>query len=982
MRIVPLIGAIAMVAGTTSAVAQHANPSVHALVRGIMDDSHVRELEVRKLDVNVRFRGAIAETVMEMRVFATTGEPVEGRIHVDLPAGAIVTGYALDINGAMIDASLVDAPKAKAAYEQQLRKQVDPGLAEVDATGGFNTRVSPVDNKHGRTIRLQFVTPVGGEFRLPLQSPGANTDWSVRVTSDAGTELEARLGQRPLGPQGLTGTGKLDGLLSVAVRDMPSALPSRHPSGDLFWQASGALPQSSAARGGTIRVLWDRSRSRRDHDHEAEIRRVGEAIEALAPRRIEWLAFSSGTPERATLASAAELSAKAKGVRYAGATDFRTLGGMGSADTCLLVSDGRSTFGTVPSKPLPCRVFAIVGDRSADRAALGLLTSATGGQLVETGGEAVNWHAPAVEGVLDATGNTLSFVTLPAPAGHWSIAFRAPASGPVRVRVAGTSVERRPSAAAAAATFSGEGTLVAAAELARLGETADRKQFVDMSRRYSIASQSLSFIVLETPEDYVRSDIAPPANYPKRAIWSELRKEADEDAEAAKASRFDALLRQWQEQVAWWERKFDINARPPSPPGRKAGAMPPGAVPAPMVTSPVVNSPAPPPPPRPPAAERDGDDSAEIVVSGVRGALSEVRPVRRRANSVVDSITANEVGSFPDGNVAEGMQRVPGVQVDRAEDVQVSVAAWRPDRDYLDAFDADPASFDRLFAEWDRKGGDVPSFYLDTADWLMRHEQRQLAIQTALSALDLPTANLVTVGMVAARLERYGALDDAVALRERQMQLDPDRPQPARAFALALAKRAALGGATARADYERAVRLLVRIALEPIDDRWAGIDLISLVEANALLPRLRALGGNVDLDRRLTRNLDSDVRVVIDWSNDDADIDLWVDEPNGERAIYSNNRTLIGGHLSNDMTDGYGPEEYFLRRAAPGRYVVRANVFAPDQLDPNGPSRVTAHLFRDWGRPGQREESIDVELKRGQSGEVRIGTLSVAEPAR
>jgi hypothetical protein len=239
----------------------------------------------------------------------------------------------------------------------------------------------------------------------------------------------------------------------------------------------------------------------------------------------------------------------------------------------------------------------------------------------------------------------------------------------------------------------------------------------------------------------------------------------------------------------------------------------------------------------------------------------------------------------------------------------------------------------------------------------------------------------VTLGMVAARLERYGAIDEAIALRERHALLDREHPQPSRLLALALAKRAERGGPMARADLERAIGLLNDIAVNPLDSRWEGIDLISLVEANALLVRLNALGGTFPLDPRLTKNLDSDVRVVLDWSNDAADIDLWVDEPNTERAIYSHPRTLIGGHLSNDMTSGFGPEEYFLHRAAGGRYTVRANVFSPDRLDPNGMSRVTAHLFRDWGRPTQREESIDLDLQRGQRGEVRIGTLKVEQKA-
>lgn len=123
-----------------------------------------------------------------------------------------------------------------------------------------------------------------------------------------------------------------------------------------------------------------------------------------------------------------------------------------------------------------------------------------------------------------------------------------------------------------------------------------------------------------------------------------------------------------------------------------------------------------------------------------------------------------------------------------------------------------------------------------------------------------------------------------------------------------------------------------------------------------------------------------DVRVVIDWSNDAADIDLWVDEPSGERVIYSNPRSHIGGHLSNDMTASLRPEDYFIRRAAPGAYVAKANVFAPDRLDPNGPARVTAHLYRDWGRPMQREQLIDFDVSRGKDGQLTMGTLKVDEP--
>ena len=117
---------------------------------------------------------------------------------------------------------------------------------------------------------------------------------------------------------------------------------------------------------------------------------------------------------------------------------------------------------------------------------------------------------------------------------------------------------------------------------------------------------------------------------------------------------------------------------------------------------------------------------------------------------------------------------------------------------------------------------------------------------------------------------------------------------------------------------------------------------------------------------------------IFHLSFDGPNIDLWVDEPSGERAIYNNPRTHFGGHLSKDMTNGYGPEEYFLRRGAPGTYVVQANVFRSDPINPNGASRMTAHIIRDFGRRTEHDEVVDIELVPGQNQRERlIGKVTV-----
>ena len=55
----------------------------------------------------------------------------------------------------------------------------------------------------------------------------------------------------------------------------------------------------------------------------------------------------------------------------------------------------------------------------------------------------------------------------------------------------------------------------------------------------------------------------------------------------------------------------------------------------------------------------------EIVVTGVRANLQSAQEIKRNADTVVDSISANDIGSLPDRSVLEAMQRVPGVSIER-----------------------------------------------------------------------------------------------------------------------------------------------------------------------------------------------------------------------------------------------------------------------------------------------------------------------------
>ncbi len=178
-----------------------------------------------------------------------------------------------------------------------------------------------------------------------------------------------------------------------------------------------------------------------------------------------------------------------------------------------------------------------------------------------------------------------------------------------------------------------------------------------------------------------------------------------------------------------------------------------------------------------------------------------------------------------------------------------------------------------------------------------------------------------------------------------------------------------------RADYVRAIDLLAQVVMGQWDARFPEIEVIALEEVNRIIPRAKAAGVSaVPLDPRLIKLLDVDVRIVMTWHADNTDIDLWVTEPSGEKAMYNHNRTTIGGLVSRDFTQGYGPEEYMVRRAVHGMYKIDANYFGSRATQLLGPVTVQVDVFTNYGRPNEQRKSLTLRLKEARET-VRIGEI-------
>src|SRR5262245_57238053 len=68
----------------------------------------------------------------------------------------------------------------------------------------------------------------------------------------------------------------------------------------------------------------------------------------------------------------------------------------------------------------------------------------------------------------------------------------------------------------------------------------------------------------------------------------------------------------------------------------------------------------------PPQSTPAGDKLEEVVVTGFRASLADALTNKRDSDQIIESVSAEDLGKFPDQNVAESLQRLPGVSIDRS----------------------------------------------------------------------------------------------------------------------------------------------------------------------------------------------------------------------------------------------------------------------------------------------------------------------------
>ncbi|MFM7137390.1 MAG: VIT and vWA domain-containing protein [Planctomycetota bacterium] len=153
-------------------------------------------LDVRRHHVTVTIAGQIATTEVDQAFFNPNDVHLEGTYLFPVPKGAKLDSFAMDIDGKLTEAELLDAAKARKIYEDIVRSMKDPALLEYAGQDLFKVRIFPLEPRKEKRVKLkytQLLSADGGllEYRYPLNTekfsakPLESVSVMVRLEADA-----------------------------------------------------------------------------------------------------------------------------------------------------------------------------------------------------------------------------------------------------------------------------------------------------------------------------------------------------------------------------------------------------------------------------------------------------------------------------------------------------------------------------------------------------------------------------------------------------------------------------------------------------------------------------------------------------------------------------------------------------------------------------------------------------------------------------
>ncbi len=304
-----------------------------------------QDLRVDEVEVTVRVEGDFVETRMSLNFFNETNLNQEGEFRLPLPEDASVNHYALEVNGKMREATVVEKNQARRAYETIKARGIDPGLVEKMENNIYRTRIFPVLPKQGKRVSIGYVQPLQkikdelvyrlpfgvtekiGKFQLKIE--GDLADIQPQVTR--GMELK----KEENGFSYESENSSVEGDLVLKRKSDLSEFVGeiREVNGKIFAYITGLVPTNPANTKGrnpkVVTVIWDASASGYDRDLQSEIEFFEKLLGDLGEVTVQLIAVHGEMEDLGEFQVKGgdwkKLRAAINGIFYDGAVDWRKL---------------------------------------------------------------------------------------------------------------------------------------------------------------------------------------------------------------------------------------------------------------------------------------------------------------------------------------------------------------------------------------------------------------------------------------------------------------------------------------------------------------------------------------------------------------------------------------------------------------------------------------------------------------------------------
>ena len=482
----------------------------------------------------------------------------------------------------------------------------------------------------------------------------------------------------------------------------------------------------------------------------------------------------------------------------------------------------------------------------------------------------------------------------------------------------------------------------------------NKNEITKLGIKYRLVTRNTSLLVLDRIEDYLEHRIVPPAELQKE--YFKKLKEQEHQVRINEKSHLNAVYSSFKVQLSWWKKDRKKKKS-------KTKLNPPSVNDEMVLDERTVSGNAehaPPPPPMettaqfvPPVVMHTQDErvsnNTEVTSFASSGSFT-VNATDAYASTVNE---LNGATSFFNTSV-----NAPTFSLDYGADGvsdksigSISVQGWDPKSPYMRTIKKAKNLKDayKIYLTEKMNFGHQPSFFLDVSEYFIQHKDKKTGLRILSNIAELELENHSLLRILASKLLLLKEYATAIQLYKDLIELRSEEPQSYRDLGLAFAE---IG------NYKQAIENLYHVVKEPFDPRFNGIELIALNEINAILTKKPELVKGSKIDKRFITQMPVDIRVVLNWDADNTDVDLWVTDPNGEKCFYSHKNTEAGGRISNDFTQGYGPEEFMIRKAIPGKYKIQAHYYGSSSQSIQGKATLTVQFFKQFGTNQVKKEEI------------------------